>query len=513
MSKHKTTSQASIDAMGTLDRPALEPAGAAPTMPSNGELINILIVDDEPRNLTVLETVLEDPGYRLVRAESAEQALLALVAEEFALLVLDIQMPGMSGFELAQMIKQRKKTAGVPIIFLTAYYSEDQHVLEGYGTGAVDYLHKPINPAILRSKVAVFAELYRKSRESERANRALSSEVAARRLAEDQLRQLNEELEHRVADRTAELLQANAALSESESRLRLALRAGRTGVWDWDFATDRVIWSGETYAIHAMPPGSFGGTIDAFKQLVHEEDRPRVLEAIRAAIARNDTYSCEFRIVRPDGATRWVTALGLIQTDATGQGVSMTGTVTDITERRAAEQALRQREREMRSLADNTPDILTRFDRNLRYVFANAAIEKATGQPPRGFLGRTIREVGMPGELCESLGAGPPVRDRDEATPVHRIRPSRPRRRSPLRHPPRARVRPVGRRRIGPRRDPGRDRPEVRRGGVERCRQAQGRIPGHPRPRASEPARTHPDRPPRARLDSRTRPLPSGAGR
>ena len=79
-------------------------------------------------------------------------------------------------------------------------------------------------------------------------------------------------------------------------------------MWDWDFATDRVVWSGESYAIYAMPPGSFGGTIDAFKQLVHEEDRPRVLEAIRAAIARNDTYSCEFRIVRPDGVTRWVTA-------------------------------------------------------------------------------------------------------------------------------------------------------------------------------------------------------------
>ena len=128
--------------------------------------INILIVDDEPKNLTVLETILDDPGYRLVRAESADQALLALVAEEFALLILDIRMPGMTGFELAQMIKERKKTAQVPIIFLTAYYNEDQHVLEGYGTGAVDYLHKPVNPAILRSKVAVFAELHRKNREA-----------------------------------------------------------------------------------------------------------------------------------------------------------------------------------------------------------------------------------------------------------------------------------------------------------------------------------------------------------
>ena len=129
--------------------------------------INILIVDDEPKNLTVLETVLDDPGYRLVRAESADQALLALVAEEFALLILDIRMPGMTGFELAQMIKERKKTARVPIIFLTAYYNEDQHVLEGYGSGAVDYLHKPVNPPVLRSKVAVFAELHRKSREVE----------------------------------------------------------------------------------------------------------------------------------------------------------------------------------------------------------------------------------------------------------------------------------------------------------------------------------------------------------
>src|SRR4051794_32599450 len=247
MSMNKTTSKASMDAIDTLDRPGLERAGGAPTMPSNEEPINILIVDDEPRNLTVLESVLDNPGCRLICAESAEQALLALVVEEFALLILDIQMPGMSGFELAQMVKQRKKTAGVPIIFLTAYYSEDQHVLEGYGTGAVDYLHKPINPAILRSKVAVFAELFRKNRESERANRALSNEVAARRLAEDQLRQLNEELEHRVADRTAELLRANAALSEGERRLRLALRAGQTGVWDWDFAPDRVSWSDETY--------------------------------------------------------------------------------------------------------------------------------------------------------------------------------------------------------------------------------------------------------------------------
>jgi PAS domain S-box-containing protein len=167
--------------------------------------INILIVDDEPRNLTVLEAILDHPGYRLVRAESAEQALLALLADEFAVLILDIRLPGVTGLELAQIIKERKKTASLPIIFLTAYYNEDQHTLEGYDAGAVDYLHKPVNSAILRSKVGIFAELYRKQRDVEEANRALLAEVMSRRRAEEQLRELNNTLEQRVADRTASL--------------------------------------------------------------------------------------------------------------------------------------------------------------------------------------------------------------------------------------------------------------------------------------------------------------------
>ncbi len=200
----------------TARPPAAATAAGAPAVAVAP--INILVVDDEPKNLMALETVLDDPGYRLVRAGSADEALLALVAEEFALLVLDIQMPGTNGFELAKIIKERKKTAGVPIIFLTAYYSEDQHVLEGYSTGAVDYLHKPINAAVLRSKVAVFAELHRKTRESVLANRALLTEVVERRLAQEQLRELNAELERRVTARTAELGESELRLREADKR-------------------------------------------------------------------------------------------------------------------------------------------------------------------------------------------------------------------------------------------------------------------------------------------------------
>jgi len=211
---NKGTRKAPISA--DLDRQAAgepQPLSGAQSAASRYDAVNILIVDDEPKNLTVLESLLDDPGYRVVRAESADQALLALIAEDFALIILDIRMPDITGFELAQMIKERKKTAQVPIIFLTAYYNEDQHVLEGYGSGAVDYLLKPVNAAILRSKVAVFAELYRNNRECGIANRALLVEVSQRRRAEEQLRELNDTLEQRVAQRTL-------ALRASEEKYR-----------------------------------------------------------------------------------------------------------------------------------------------------------------------------------------------------------------------------------------------------------------------------------------------------
>ena len=191
---------------------------ASPAVAASADRVNILIVDDEPKNLMVLETVLDDPGYHLVRANSGEEALLSLMAHEFAVLVLDVRMPGMTGFELAQMVKERKKTARVPIIFLTAYFNEDQHILEGYGSGAVDYLHKPVNAAVLRSKVAVFAELYRKGRALEVANRALMAEVGERRRAEARLSELNDTLDRRVTERTNELQMREEQLREANRR-------------------------------------------------------------------------------------------------------------------------------------------------------------------------------------------------------------------------------------------------------------------------------------------------------
>ena len=319
--------------------PRSEPGTAGPTTSASDELISILLVDDEPRNLTVLQSVLEDSGYRLVCAESAEQALLALVVEEFALLVIDIQMPGMSGFELAQMIKHARRPRGCPSSFSPPTTAKTGMCSKATAPGrwitftsqSTRRSSDPRSPSS-PSCIARAARGAGKLRPAERSRRAG---------AEEQLRQLNDELERRVADRTAELVQANTALFESERRLRLALRAGRTGVWDWDLATNRLTWSEESYAIQAVRPGSFEGTIESFEQLVHEADRERVFENLKAAIDRGETYTCEFRIVRPDGSVRWVTNLGVVQFDAAGQPASMTGTITDVTERKCAEEALR----------------------------------------------------------------------------------------------------------------------------------------------------------------------------
>jgi DNA-binding response OmpR family regulator len=143
-------------------------------------------------------------------------------------------MPDVTGFELAQMIKARKKNANVPIIFLTAYYNEDQHIIEGYDTGAVDYLNKPVNPAILRSKVAIFAELHRKQRNLEEVNRALLAEVSSRRRAEEQLRELNNTLEQRVAERTASLQLSEARLRDSERQLQDLIAAVPAAIYTTD---------------------------------------------------------------------------------------------------------------------------------------------------------------------------------------------------------------------------------------------------------------------------------------
>ncbi|MEO5987749.1 MAG: PAS domain S-box protein [Candidatus Eisenbacteria bacterium] len=355
-----------------------------PESPVGGGPINILIVDDEPINLTVLETVLDDPGYRLVRAESANQALLELVDGDFALLILDIRMPGMTGFELAEMVKERKKTAQVPIIFLTAYYNEDQHVMEGYGAGAVDYLHKPLNAAILRSKVAVFAELYRNRRECGQTNLALHAQMSERRRAEEQLRELNETLEHRVTERTKALVQASSALQESGERYRSLFDGSLDAIFslslDGHFETTNPATLRLTgYTLEQLK------TIH-FLELCAPEQRQAAQDAFRAVLCR-PCHTMDTAILTATGERRELVISGAPATvDSKVVGVSCIA--RDVTDQKQAEEALRESEGRFRALLESAPDAMVIIDREGTIALANAQTERLFGYSREELLGQ-----------------------------------------------------------------------------------------------------------------------------
>ena len=171
----------------------------------------VLIVDDQARNLDALEVMLAPLDCVTVRAESADAALLCLLKHDFAVMVVDIRMPGMSGIELAKLIKQRKRSQDIPLLFLTAHMLDEADVLQGYGVGAVDYLSKPLNADILRSKVSVFLELFRHSWELAELNRTLEREVSERQRAQRGLEAANEQLRANE-ERLAFLLRVDDAL-------------------------------------------------------------------------------------------------------------------------------------------------------------------------------------------------------------------------------------------------------------------------------------------------------------
>ena len=175
----------------------------------------VLVVDDDSKNLLAIESVLNGANYRLSKAQTGGDALMALMDGDFAAIVLDVQMPDMSGIELAKMIKQRKRTQHIPIIFLTAHYREDEHAVLGYDVGAVDYLTKPINPAVLRSKVNVFVDLFGKTRALAEMNRTAQAAEEALRLANVELAARNEALEREAEERDRRI-RAESAQAEAE---------------------------------------------------------------------------------------------------------------------------------------------------------------------------------------------------------------------------------------------------------------------------------------------------------
>jgi len=195
----------------------------------------VLLVDDHPENLDAMQAVLEGLGLEFFKAASGNEALGLTLKHDFAIVLMDVRMPDMDGFEAAELMRTHPKTCNLPIIFVTGELKDIEHQFKGYETGAFDYLLKPIEPTILRSKVRVFSQLYKQRRIIEHhtlhlemlvkertvqlldANEKLMIELEERRRAEERVRQLNEELEQRVLDRTKELERRNYELEQMNS--------------------------------------------------------------------------------------------------------------------------------------------------------------------------------------------------------------------------------------------------------------------------------------------------------
>jgi PAS domain S-box-containing protein len=293
--------------------------------PMNEDPVNILLVDDQPGKLLAYEAILGELGERLIKANSAREALDVLLRTEIAVILIDVHMPELDGFELAAIIREHPRHQRAALVFVSAVHLTDIDRLRGYQTGAIDYVSVPIVPEILRAKVAAFADLYRKSR---------------------QLEALNRELEARVEERTAALQASTTELRASEERLGLALDSAGAASWDWDAVTDRLDWTPRFRELHGFteddPP-----RLDTVLSRLHDADRTRLRARIDAMLATpgDDTWNESFRVVHPQRGLRTLGGLGRAIRDASGRVIRMTGIDLDITERVRAEQALKAADR------------------------------------------------------------------------------------------------------------------------------------------------------------------------
>jgi PAS domain S-box-containing protein len=319
------------------------------------EKVNILLVDDQPAKLLAYEVILKELGENLVIAASGREALEILLKSEIAVILVDVCMPELDGFELAAMIREHPRFQKTAMIFISAIQVSDIDRLRGYEMGAVDYVPVPVVPEVLRAKIRVFAELYRKTRELERLNR---------------------ELEDRVRARTAELEKSTSKLIESEQRRSMAIAAGKMGSWDWDWINGDWMWDDGQYRIFGVAPETFNVTSANIQALLHPDDVDQLRKAIGDFSKGASSYEAEFRVHRPDGEVRWCVVTAAATLDQRGHVVRVSGVTVDITERKRAEEQQGLLAREVDHRAKNALALaqsivrLTRADNVTTYVNA-----------------------------------------------------------------------------------------------------------------------------------------------
>jgi PAS domain S-box-containing protein len=271
---------------------------------------SLLLVDDREQNLLALQAILEPLGHELVSAHSGAEALrILLTRDDFAAILLDVQMPGMDGFEVAEVIKQRERTSAIPIIFLTALSKEERHVFRGYEIGAVDYVFKPFDPEILRAKIGVFVELWEKNRQI----REQAEQLAARELAE--------------------------VRRESAERYRQLADAMPQIVWTSDVDGRATYYNRRWFDYTGMTEAEVDD--HAWTRACHPDDLPAVLARRTQTLASGEVFEVEYRFRGADGTYRWHLGRAVPIHGDDGSIDFWIGTATDIDDRKRIEEAQR----------------------------------------------------------------------------------------------------------------------------------------------------------------------------
>jgi PAS domain S-box-containing protein len=308
------------------------------------EKVNILMVDDQPAKLLSYEVMLGGLGENLIKAASAKEALELLLKNDVAVVLMDVSMPELDGFQLAAMIRQHPRFQRTAIIFVSAVHLTDLDQLKGYEHGAVDYISVPVVAELLRAKVRVFADLHRKTK---------------------QLEKLNRELEQRVLERTEELagkaellLQLNMELVGKNQELDAIIHTAPDIIFSRKADGSRDYISDRFYDFTGASPGSANGF--GWLDYVHPEDKQKAVAEWMRCVESGANYEVEYRLQSRDGAYRWFRARALPIRDD-GKIVKWYGTCSDIHDSKLLEQSIRDSATELEKMVDRRTEELRRL--------------------------------------------------------------------------------------------------------------------------------------------------------
>ncbi len=315
------------------------------TRPAMKDRVNILMVDDQPAKLLSYEVMLGELDENLIKASSAKEALELLLKNDVAVVLMDVSMPEVDGFELANMIRQHPRFQKTAIIFISAVHLTDVDRLKGYKQGAVDYISVPVIPELLRAKVSVFSELHRKTR---------------------QLQTLNRELERRVEERTEELekrsqtlQQLNRELARKNQELDAIIHTAPDIIFSRQADGSRDYISDRFYDYTGADSGSANGF--GWLDYVHPDDKEHAMAHWLGCVESGANYEAEYRIHSRDGAYRWFRARALPIRDPKGEIVKWYGTCSDIHDSKMLEQSIRDSAAELEKMVDERTAELRRL--------------------------------------------------------------------------------------------------------------------------------------------------------